>query len=347
MPDLPPSEPNIKSSTTGNPISTASKARRAFTRHILPWGITLAAVYYVGQDISGADLLNCVKKAHLGLLLLALVITIACYFVRARRWQTLFPNQALTYAMSLKVLIFGFLMNNLLPARAGEFVRAHLGAKVTGSTKTLVLATIASERLADGLTLSIFFFIFGVGLGGDQYSNNFALVAYAFAIASTAVVMVLLFRHQCFRLLSHLKERTKSSSRKYLFSRMTLFLKGFEPLTQPRALAIVFFWSLLIWGGELMVFYTIATAYHAALPLAVTVLFMVAVNFSSLIPSAPGAIGVIEAVATAVLVACGVERELALTMVLTQHALQFLVTGVGGGVAGNLLRQTRKERVVT
>ena len=61
-------------------------------------------------------------------------------------------------------------------------------------------------------------------------------------------------------------------------------------------------------------------------------LFLVAVNFSSLIPSAPGAIGVIEAVTTAVLMSLGVEKEHALSMVLTQHAIQYLVVGLPGVV---------------
>ena len=59
---------------------------------------------------------------------------------------------------------------------------------------------------------------------------------------------------------------------------------------------------------------------------------MVAVNFSSLIPSAPGGIGVIEAVASAALVSIGVPRELALVMVLTQHVIQYIVVCIPGAI---------------
>ena len=55
------------------------------------------------------------------------------------------------------------------------------------------------------------------------------------------------------------------------------------------------------------------------------VIFLVTVNFSSLIPAAPGGIGVIEAVTKAVLVSVGVDPELALALVITQHVMQYLM----------------------
>jgi uncharacterized membrane protein YbhN (UPF0104 family) len=81
---------------------------------------------------------------------------------------------------------------------------------------------------------------------------------------------------------------------------------------------------------ELAVYWQVSSAFHQPLELPKCVLFMVAVNFSSLIPAAPGGLGVIEAAATAVLVSVGLEHEKALTMVLTQHVLQYLVVGIPG-----------------
>ena len=80
-------------------------------------------------------------------------------------------------------------------------------------------------------------------------------------------------------------------------------------------------------------YWSVSRAYGESLTLPLCVVFMVAVNFSSLIPAAPGGIGVIEAAGTAVLVSVGVEREHALTMVLTQHVIQYLVVGIPGALA--------------
>jgi uncharacterized membrane protein YbhN (UPF0104 family) len=91
---------------------------------------------------------------------------------------------------------------------------------------------------------------------------------------------------------------------------------------------------------ELFVYVAISNSFSAALSLQHCVLFLVAVNFSSLIPSAPGGIGVIEAVTSAVLVSIGVDKELALTMVLCQHIIQYLVVGTPGVILSLTWRNT-------
>ena len=74
------------------------------------------------------------------------------------------------------------------------------------------------------------------------------------------------------------------------------------------------------------------------------VLFMVAVNFSSLIPAAPGGIGVIEAVVKTVLVSVGIDAELALAMVITQHIMQYLVVGIPGAAIMMTWRDKLQEK---
>jgi uncharacterized membrane protein YbhN (UPF0104 family) len=87
----------------------------------------------------------------------------------------------------------------------------------------------------------------------------------------------------------------------------------------------------VIWLVELGVFYSVSCAFSNPLSLSTTVLFLVAVNFSSLVPAAPGGFGVIELVAKKVLLSVGVASgELALSMVLTQHMIQYAVVGVPG-----------------
>ena len=115
-------------------------------------------------------------------------------------------------------------MNNVLPARAGEFVRAHLGAKVSSETRTLVLATIASERLVDGLTLSIIFVIFSSGIGDQTVSRNLSYVAAAFGAVAVGVIVTLIFRAPIFALIEKVHLRFESKASHYTFNRLQLFV---------------------------------------------------------------------------------------------------------------------------
>jgi glycosyltransferase 2 family protein len=311
--------------------------KRVVTTYILPWTITAAALAYAFYGIDWLGLVTHLSHARGGWILLAVLATSLSYLLRARRWQTLFPDSSLTYTTSLQVLVLGFFMNNVLPARAGELVRAHKGAQQTGTSRALVLATIASERLADGLTLSIFFVIFSLNLGNFYYFAQLLYVACAFAVVSLSVVALLLFQAPCRQFLSRIAEKFEIKFVHYLLTKSSSFLDGLAPLSAWPSSLFIAGWSIVIWLVELSVFFAVAASYNSNLSISLCVLFMVTVNFSSLIPAAPGGLGVIEAVATAVLVSCGIPREQALTMVITQHSIQFLVIGIGGSIASTRL----------
>jgi glycosyltransferase 2 family protein len=228
--------------------------------------------------------------------------------------------------------MLGFFMNNILPARSGEVVRAHLGSKVTGQTRTLVLATILSERLADGLTISMFFVVFAFGLSKAQSQWELLYVAIAFMFLSAAALAVIACKKPILSLADRILGNSQGTIKAYTLSRIHAFLEGLSPLYNLRKAPLIIVGSIIVWAIELGVYVAVSRAFVAELSLAYCVLFMVAVNFSSLIPAAPGGLGVIEAVASAVLVSIGLDKEKALTLVITQHAVQYLVVGIPGAL---------------
>ncbi len=303
---------------------------KAFLTKVLPWIITLVALYYAFRGVEWQTLLDHIGAVYPLPLTVAITLTILSYLFRARRWQHLFPSPIISYLHSVQVLVLGFFMNNILPARAGEFVRAHLGAKVTGETRTLVLATVASERLADGVTLSLFFVFFAFGSLDQNTSSGLLNVAYMFAFAAILLALVLINRPLLFAIVEKLSARFDTRASRYASNRLQVFLDGLGPLYSAKKFPILCMWSFLIWAVELWVYYFVQSAFGANLSLHDCVLFLVGVNFSALIPAAPGGIGVIEAVASTILVSLGVPKEQALCMVIMQHAIQYSVIGIPG-----------------
>jgi uncharacterized protein (TIRG00374 family) len=317
--------------------------KRVVLKNVLPWIITVGALYWAFRDVDWALLKGHLAGARIEYLLAAVALTILSYWLRAARWPLLFPAVALPLVSSWKVLVLGFFMNNILPARAGELVRAHLGAKVLGSARTLVLATIASERLADGLTISLFFVLIigfiGRGNLDPAIADNLMYVSYLFAAVAVGVILVLSLRDRVVRVLDAVSNRLGRRSSTYALSRIQVFIDGLSPLRKPSRAWRIALWSIVIWGVELLAFAAVSKAFGGDLLLSGTVLFLVAVNFSSLIPAAPGGFGVIELIAKSVLVSAGVASpELALSMVLAQHIIQYLVIGVPGAFLLSNLR---------
>lgn len=307
-------------------------ARRSI-KILICWGITVLALYYAFYSVDWKELWDHVRSANRWWLLLAVGLTCSSYLFRARRWQFLFPvKKSVSWIDAARVLVLGFFMNNILPARAGELVRAHMGSKATGLTRTLVLATIASERLLDGLTLSLFFVLFSLGLGKADLSTEILYVVYLFGAVTLGVGVALVFRTPLFNLLTSLNDKIDNKAATFTLQRIKIFIEGLAPLFKKNRLGIVSLWSVFIWTIELSVYTCVGLAYGVHMDVPFYVLFMVAVNFSSLIPAAPGGIGVIEAVVKTVLVSVGIEPELALAMVITQHVIQYLVVGIPGAL---------------
>lgn len=324
--------------------------KRFLFRTIVPWLVTVVALYLAFRGVEWGMLVSHAKSVRLSYVFVAIALTIVSYILRSARWPVLCPDLSLPFFSSLRVLVLGFFMNNILPARAGELVRAHLGAKVVGKPRTLMLATIASERLADGLTLSLLFagaiLLFGQGHLDPEYAQNLLYVAYLFVAIAVGVIVTLFFREGIFIIFDKLTAKLSHKASTYALSRMQIFIHGLSPLCSFSAAVKIALWSIVIWLVELAAFACVAIAYDSQLSLFGTVLFLVAVNFSSLIPAAPGGFGVIELVAKNVLMSVGVaSSELALCIVLTQHVIQYAVIGIPGAFFLSTLRSQMSDMV--
>jgi hypothetical protein len=87
------------------------------------------------------------------------VYFVAAYF-RAWRWKYLMrPLGEFRTSALFPIVIIGFMANNLIPARAGEFVRAYLVGERYSISKMAALGTIAVDRVFDGITLLPFLLI--------------------------------------------------------------------------------------------------------------------------------------------------------------------------------------------
>jgi len=92
---------------------------------------------------------------------LFVVPAVALYFVavyfRAVRWRFLLsPLRLIPVRRLYPVIVIGYMANNVLPARLGELVRSYYLARREQFNTSSALATVAVERVYDGVTLLAF-----------------------------------------------------------------------------------------------------------------------------------------------------------------------------------------------
>jgi glycosyltransferase 2 family protein len=127
--------------------------------------------------------------------ILALLGAIALYglatVVRSERWQRLLedegavPARVDTYALTC----VGYAGNNVLPARAGDAIRAVLMAPRAGTSIRTVIGTLLAERLLDIAVLVVLFVVVGYGLLGEVGGDSVEIILLAAAGLAIAAVI--------------------------------------------------------------------------------------------------------------------------------------------------------------
>ncbi len=111
------------------------------------------SLFYAFRGVAIDELRTALKSIHYIYLLPALMIVALSYILRAMRWRYLIRSVKDVKTKDLmSPLMVGF-MGNMLPARAGEFIRAYLLSKKESISFSSSFATIFIERLFDLILL--------------------------------------------------------------------------------------------------------------------------------------------------------------------------------------------------
>ena len=263
-----------------------------------------------------------------------LVPVLASIFVRfwltALRWQLLLqPVKRIGVHRLFAITMIGFMANNLLPARLGEFVRAYALGRSEALPSSVPFATIVIERLFDGFTLLLFL------VGGLSFLRPSRTLLWAAALTCVLylgilVALMLLRTGRGLGLLSgafdRLPERLSNPGRRILES----FRAGLDVLSDARALLMTAVWSILIWVVNAAGMQATFHAFGLELPPYASFLLLGTIAVALVLPSAPGYVGPFQVGTVEGLALVGVPRETALSLSIVYHLANFIpITLVG------------------
>jgi uncharacterized protein (TIRG00374 family) len=107
------------------------------------------------RDVSPAAVIRELRGVDPLLFTLSIAIALGGFVVRAVRWGILLRpvRRRLAFYPRVAATFIGFAANNLLPARVGEFARALALARSTTVPAAAAFASLAVERILDGIVL--------------------------------------------------------------------------------------------------------------------------------------------------------------------------------------------------
>lgn len=302
-------------------------------RILLGTAVSVILLVLVFRNTDWGEMLAALQAANYGLLGLAIFVTFLGVVVRAFRWRALFwPENPLSTSGLFDAVNVGYLANNLLPARAGDVLRAYFAGEWAGTSVTHALSTTVVERVVDILLIVALLFALLPFLPlPPALVEAGLLVGGAFVAASLVMVVLSLQRERGRRLLAAFLRLVPRLDAGVWSERLISLLDGFAILRAPGPLARVLGWSILIWIEGIMVYVLTFRAFGlGGLSPAVAVLTICAAALGMALPSAPSAAGVFHGAAFAVLVAFSVPDDLARTVAVALHAINFLTLTLMG-----------------
>ncbi|MBK7141136.1 MAG: flippase-like domain-containing protein [bacterium] len=313
---------------------TRSNKRTLFV--LLGIAISIGLLWMLFRKINFAELGQALAQANYWWLLPNMALVVFAMYQRAYRWRfMLAPIKQVKYSNLLAATSIGFMANNVLPLRLGEFVRAYsLSYQDPEITKSASLATIFVERMVFDLVALLLIFGAVLPFSHLQIPEEMKFgTTIAVAIALLGVAFMLLMAHRpakagemMTRYLFFAPESVKSRIKDIVLR----FARGLEFITDPKILGSVTLQTILIWICMGISNYFVFLAFGFDLPISASYVLLVVVSVSILIPSSPGFVGVYHAGTVWTLLSYNISREQALSFALVLHAAQYIPITVMG-----------------
>ncbi len=258
--------------------------------------------------------------------MLGVVLILPSFIVRGYRWQFLFPPTTKPYWWNLfSAMMIGYLTNNLLPARAGEFVRAYVLGKKESISKSLVFATIIVERLTDLLvTLFLLALVVWIFPFPSWLISGGISVGIIGLIAICCLVALSIFGKKLIawgkRFIVFLPDKLIVRLENIAIG----FITGVDTLRLKNNLFKYIVYTFLIWLIETILIWSIAQSFSLPLQLHGALFVMLVIGIGSIVPSSPGNVGTFEFFAVSALTFLNITGAASLGFVIVLHAFTFM-----------------------
>ncbi len=176
-------------------ITPRSPAGRRWLRNLVGYMLGLLCLVWVFHDYDFSDLLRRVYAMNPYWLLAAVLCDALSYLCQGFRWRLLLrPFGSISVMRSTQAIYAGLFVNEMLPMKLGELVRALLVSRWMSVKLGSVGASILVERLCDGvwLAMGIALTIFLVPLprhlveAGDVFWVGILVVLFLFALLAVS-----------------------------------------------------------------------------------------------------------------------------------------------------------------
>ncbi len=298
--------------------------------------ISAALLYFAFRGVDFREVVREIRRSNPWLLLVATFFATSVFWVRAWRWRAIVDpvHRGTRFRSRFAAVCIGFMGNNLLPARIGEFARAYAFSRMEPLPIVASLSSLLIERLFDAITLVIFLFVAmalpGLPAWPGAAATDFPAIARGVGMVVVAIMVFLFFlvlRPQAaVRGLEGVARKVLPRSvRRPVVDALEAFLAGAAVLRNGRLLLETAWFSVVLWVFNCFGFWFAFHAFGLDLSFTAALFFQSCIAIGVAIPAAPGFFGTYEFAAKVVLVDLwGMNANKALGFALGFHLAGFI-----------------------
>src|SRR5918999_105640 len=248
------------------------------------------------RGVDFGDVARALRASSLPLFLLATVVGTLIFPLRARRWKTILSpiDDQIPFGPLWRSTAIGMMVNNVVPARAGELARAFALTRERPSIPfSASFASLAVDRLFDAfvvLSLMLLAMLDPAFPRGERVAGQ--LVSHWVAWGA--------------------------------------FASGLSVMRSPARFVAVLSWTAVHWVVNALAWWIGCKAVGIAVPFSAMFVLQGLIAIGVAVPSAPGFFGVFEALGREGLGLYGIDPTLAVSWAIGYHLLSFIpITLIG------------------
>jgi glycosyltransferase 2 family protein len=310
-------------------VSTPSFSDRSWrSPRSIAWlalGILLSAIgaVLIVRAIEPERLARALAAMEWGWVGVAIIVTLATYFARERRWLMLLRPLAFHHTAALRALLTGQLLNLLLPIRAGDVVRSILLGREPGGSFARVFGSVLIEKAWDWLALCVLVLVvtWAAPLPDWFLTPARSIGLLAALILSGFVAAAVIPERSISRGLARLDRvlaGLPARWRSFMLGNLRRLLDSLTVLRRRDTLVGAAVWTALIWGLGAAINYAVQRAFGIDSWIAAVMLLAVLMIGIALPPSI-AALGVFEGLTMLTLGIFAIPLETALAVGLVLH----------------------------
>ncbi|MDR2709583.1 MAG: flippase-like domain-containing protein, partial [Elusimicrobiota bacterium] len=295
--------------------------KKHFFKILLGCLISAFLIYLAFKDIDFPSFFSALADTKYHILIFAVICICLTYITRSLRYYfIILPIKKTRVFENFPYLVLGFFMNNVVPLRLGELVRAKITGERLGISRSAALATVVVERLLDIVAYVIFFFLIANVLPFPKIvKGSFIFCAVLFGLMLAVLFLISVHDKKSVVILSKLPLPKKIKD--FALSLIHKFIAGLLILKSKKDFLLAFLLSFLVWTFESTALLIVAWACGISLSLVDGIFVVIIIGISGIIPTAPGYIGAFELAGITSLGVLGVGENSAVACILIFHVL--------------------------